>query len=124
MKSYVVNCVVRASDNDYLKMTEVRAAEQTVPVLVAGIRALIGGQLETLLISGDNQAVSITAQSGVFVLRISNQREQFSVTAAQLEHIEAFLLRRMFQISKSGTSTAVQRKAETGTEVSLGFRVE
>ena len=124
MKSYVVNCDVHAQDNDYLNVTEIRAAQQDVSELIAGIRALFGGQLETLLLSGEEQAVSFSAESGHFVFRIVKLRDVFPVAVSDLELVESFLLKRKFGIVKAGNSASLKLTADTGNEVSLRFQVK
>lgn len=124
MKSYVVNCDVHAQDNDHLNVTEIRVEQQDVAELIAGIRALFGGQLETLLLSGEEQAVSFSAESGNYVFRIVKLRDVFPVAVSSLKQIESFLLKRKFGIIKLGTSASLDLTSDTGNEVSLRFQVK
>lgn len=118
MTSYSVPCGIHATDNDHFKLAELRVSHSCVPQFVTGLRALLTGNIEMLLLCDARQKAVIRGTGTMFLLLFENGSSAY-MREEDLHHMENFALERMFEHKKPHTCLTLQLGGDADLQLSL-----
>ncbi|HBI64935.1 MAG TPA: hypothetical protein DDX51_07480 [Clostridiales bacterium] len=121
MTSYSVSCGIYATDNDHLKLAELRVPEQDVPQFITGLRALLTGAIEMLRLCDAKQKAVITGKGQTTFPLVFENGSTAYLCEENLYEMEEFALARLFGQKKPNACLTLQLAGEDDLQLSVGL---
>lgn len=119
--TYTIGCGLSATDNDYIKLAELRIAQAHIPECVASLRALLCGQLDVLRLNDIGMKALIKANGTTFTLLFDDGSGAY-LWEEDLTAIERYMLGRWTGRTKPGGSVSRTLQGKDGQQVVLQVR--